>query len=173
MRTTAAMKIDETIPRRWPQSWWNRSTCRVAVVVCAACMALPIASQTAATPFVPAASAVAAPTCVHTVRWSSNLAKVQRNADGISPSQDSDIAQEVLRRLGCKAKFIDLPWARALVELELFESFFRASNAAEVSGTGLGLAIVKRSVELHGGTITVSSVLSQGSIFVVLLPIQN
>jgi polar amino acid transport system substrate-binding protein len=57
--------------------------------------------------------------CVHTVRWSSNLAKVQRNADGISPSQDSDIAQEVLRRMGCKAKFIDLPWARALVELEL------------------------------------------------------
>jgi PAS domain S-box-containing protein len=55
----------------------------------------------------------------------------------------------------------------------LFESFFRASNAAEISGTGLGLAIVKRSVELHGGTITVSSVLSQGSRFVVLLPVLN
>ncbi len=39
----------------------------------------------------------------------------------------------------------------------LFEPFHRASNVADIQGTGLGLAIVKKSVELHGGTIEVSS----------------
>ena len=52
----------------------------------------------------------------------------------------------------------------------LFESFHRASNVGNIAGTGLGLAIVKRSVELHEGTITVSSVLGEGTVFEVRLP---
>lgn len=52
----------------------------------------------------------------------------------------------------------------------LFESFHRASNVGNIAGTGLGLAIAKRSVELHSGTICVSSVLGQGTIFRVTLP---
>lgn len=53
----------------------------------------------------------------------------------------------------------------------LFESFFRASNVAEISGTGLGLSIVKRAVELHHGTISVISELGKGSQFLVVLPV--
>ena len=52
----------------------------------------------------------------------------------------------------------------------LFESFHRASNVGNIAGTGLGLAIVKRSVELHAGRITVSSVLGAGTVFEVTLP---
>ncbi|OYU45163.1 MAG: hypothetical protein CFE44_08980 [Burkholderiales bacterium PBB4] len=52
----------------------------------------------------------------------------------------------------------------------LFESFHRASNVGNIAGTGLGLAIVKRSVELHAGSISVSSVLGEGTVFVVTLP---
>ena len=52
----------------------------------------------------------------------------------------------------------------------LFESFHRASNVGNIAGTGLGLAIVKRSVELHEGTIAVSSVLGEGTVFEVRLP---
>jgi signal transduction histidine kinase len=39
----------------------------------------------------------------------------------------------------------------------LFESFHRASNVGNIPGTGLGLSIVKKSVELHRGTIEVTS----------------
>jgi signal transduction histidine kinase len=37
-------------------------------------------------------------------------------------------------------------------------------------GTGLGLALTKRFVELHGGTLTLQSVLGQGSTFTFTLP---
>ena len=40
-------------------------------------------------------------------------------------------------------------------------------------GTGLGLAICKSIINAHGGTITVDSVLGQGSTFSVTLPIEG
>lgn len=52
----------------------------------------------------------------------------------------------------------------------LFETFFRASNVGNISGTGLGLSIVKRAVDLHGGSIDVTSQLGQGTCFTVTLP---
>ncbi|HEY9647454.1 MAG TPA: ATP-binding protein [Chroococcidiopsis sp.] len=55
-------------------------------------------------------------------------------------------------------------------QAQLFESFFRASNAQSIQGTGLGLAIVKRAVELHRGQIDVSSELNIGTTFTVMLP---
>lgn len=55
----------------------------------------------------------------------------------------------------------------------IFDRFYRAKNADLVAGTsaGLGLAVVKQAVERHGGTISVSSELNQGSTFTVTLPI--
>jgi len=52
----------------------------------------------------------------------------------------------------------------------LFETFYRASNASHIPGTGLGLAIVKRSVELHGGSVSVESEPGRGSCFRVTVP---
>lgn len=51
----------------------------------------------------------------------------------------------------------------------LFESFHRASNVGNIPGTGLGLSIVKKSVDLHGGTIAVSSMQGKGTRFTVIL----
>jgi PAS domain S-box-containing protein len=51
----------------------------------------------------------------------------------------------------------------------LFEPFARASNATAFSGTGLGLSIVKESVDVHGGTITLSSQEGHGTTFIVTL----
>ena len=45
----------------------------------------------------------------------------------------------------------------------LFERFFRAKNVTNIQGTGLGLHIVSRYVELMNGSISVESVLEEGS----------
>lgn len=55
----------------------------------------------------------------------------------------------------------------------LFESFHRASNVGMVSGSGLGLTIVKRSVDLHGGQITIASKVGVGTTFTVVLPLNQ
>jgi len=51
----------------------------------------------------------------------------------------------------------------------LFERFFRAEEES-TSGTGLGLAISRELVRAHGGDITVSSAVGQGTVFTVVLP---
>lgn len=53
----------------------------------------------------------------------------------------------------------------------LFQPFHRASNVGAIAGTGLGLVITKEAVELHGGTINVTSQVDVGTTFTVTLPI--
>jgi signal transduction histidine kinase len=55
----------------------------------------------------------------------------------------------------------------------LFESFHRAKNVGNIPGTGLGLSIVKRSVDLHGGYITVESEVEVGTTFTVTIPLNK
>lgn len=52
----------------------------------------------------------------------------------------------------------------------LFSNFFRASNVGKIAGTGLGLHIAKQSVDNLFGDIKVSSVVGEGTTFVVTLP---
>ncbi|MCU0534745.1 MAG: trifunctional serine/threonine-protein kinase/ATP-binding protein/sensor histidine kinase [Hydrococcus sp. Prado102] len=53
----------------------------------------------------------------------------------------------------------------------LFEPFHRAKNTGKIAGTGLGLAIVKKSVQRHGGQITVESEIGVGTTFTVAIPL--
>jgi PAS domain S-box-containing protein len=55
----------------------------------------------------------------------------------------------------------------------LFDTFHRASNVGTIPGTGLGMSILKRAVDLHGGTINVTSRIGEdsGTVFVVTLPL--
>lgn len=53
----------------------------------------------------------------------------------------------------------------------LFERYYRGTGAGQkAEGTGLGLAIAKNIIELHRGTISVSSAPSTGTEFLVELP---
>jgi signal transduction histidine kinase len=56
---------------------------------------------------------------------------------------------------------------------KVFEVFYQVdgSSTREYGGAGLGLAIVKSFVEAHGGSVQVRSVLGQGSVFTLTLPV--
>jgi two-component system, OmpR family, sensor histidine kinase SenX3 len=56
----------------------------------------------------------------------------------------------------------------------VFERFYRVDPARsrETGGTGLGLSIVRHAAERQGGTVTVDSLLGEGTTFTVTLPIE-
>lgn len=55
---------------------------------------------------------------------------------------------------------------------KLFEPFQQLENVytKKVQGTGLGLALSKSMIEMHGGTLTVESILGEGSSFTIIIP---
>jgi two-component system sensor histidine kinase BaeS len=57
----------------------------------------------------------------------------------------------------------------------VFDRFWRAdrSRTRGTGGTGLGLAVVRQLVEAHGGTVTATSTLGEGSTFTLRLPAAN
>lgn len=58
---------------------------------------------------------------------------------------------------------------------KIFDRFYRVdqTGSREYGGTGLGLSIAKELVELHKGKLSVNSILTYGSEFVVSLPIAS
>jgi signal transduction histidine kinase len=57
----------------------------------------------------------------------------------------------------------------------IFELFYRAVDPSTnaIPGLGIGLYVVAEIIKHHGGTITVESVLGQGSMFHVVLPLSR
>jgi signal transduction histidine kinase len=68
---------------------------------------------------------------------------------------------------GCGIPQKDIPF--------IFERFYRVDKARsrDSGGNGIGLAIAATIVNNHGGEITVSSIVNQGSSFHVYLPVKN
>ncbi len=83
------------------------------------------------------------------------LAAAQRGSNALLTVQDNGagIAPDKMRRI--------------------FTRFYRgdAARQAHEGESGLGLAIAKSLVELHGGTISVESVLGEGTAFTIVLPV--
>lgn len=57
----------------------------------------------------------------------------------------------------------------------IFERFYRVEKARsrELGGIGLGLAIVKHIIKAHGGRVDVKSMVGEGTVFSVFLPLDN
>ncbi len=63
----------------------------------------------------PLADAIA---CTKSVRWYDDAPYSFIGPDGEVSGFQADLVREVLRRIGCQPRFVHMPWARALVELE-------------------------------------------------------
>ena len=64
-------------------------------------------------------TAQAAPaTCVKTVRWYDDSPYSFRSADGQLRGLYVDLVKAALKGMQCEARFVEMPWARALVELK-------------------------------------------------------
>jgi PAS domain S-box-containing protein len=55
-------------------------------------------------------------------------------------------------------------------QTHLFEPFHRGKNVRSISGSGLGLVVVKKCIDLHQGTIHITSEVGKGTICLVALP---
>ncbi|MEP6986052.1 MAG: sensor histidine kinase, partial [Chloroflexota bacterium] len=83
----------------------------------------------------------------------------------ISTRQEQTEAVIEVRDTGCGIPLANLP--------HVFERLYRVDEARslETGGTGLGLSMAKRIIDLHHGSIAVESVVGEGSVFRVFLPL--
>jgi signal transduction histidine kinase len=56
---------------------------------------------------------------------------------------------------------------------KIFELFQRLHTRNEYQGTGIGLAVCKKIVDKHNGKINVSSKINEGTLFTIILPINQ
>ncbi|HEY9881573.1 MAG TPA: PAS domain S-box protein [Leptolyngbyaceae cyanobacterium] len=93
--------------------------------------------------------------------------------NGIKYSPEGGNVQFTLKLAQATAQFEVQDWGLGIPPADLdhlFESFHRADNVGTIQGTGLGLSVVKKCVDLHRGTVTVTSQLGEGTTFTVELP---
>jgi polar amino acid transport system substrate-binding protein len=56
--------------------------------------------------------------CVKTVRWYDDVPYAFKGTDGQAAGLTVELASAALKAMGCEAKFVEMPWARALLELQ-------------------------------------------------------
>lgn len=64
------------------------------------------------------AAGMPAAACEKTLRWNEDPPFAMRGADGEVTGLTVDMVRENLRRMGCSVRLVEMPWARALAELE-------------------------------------------------------
>jgi signal transduction histidine kinase len=101
------------------------------------------------------------------------VANLVGNAIKFTPREGRVTVSVKPARAGARIEVSDTGVGIDATELpHIFDRFYRGSQANEArgSGSGLGLAIVRSIVDMHHGTVTVSSRLGVGTTFVVTLP---
>jgi signal transduction histidine kinase len=88
---------------------------------------------------------------------------------GVSPHIRVTSARDAAGRIEIRVQDNGAGFDEAHLDL-LFKPFHRLHRRSEYSGNGLGLAIVKKILDRHGGSITATSKVGQGSTFILTLP---
>ena len=93
-----------------------------------------------------------------------NAIKYTPSGGSVNVSLSEDDAQVVVsvKDTGCGISPDDLP--------RIFERFYRCDQSRSQAGIGLGLSLARAIARAHGGDITATSTLHQGSTFTVTLP---
>jgi len=112
--------------------------------------------------------------CVDEKLMTQILSNIVNNSIKYSPA-GGHISINVDEKEGCLV-FIIKDQGIGIPQTELAKittPFYRGRNVSNIPGTGLGLAIVKNAIELHGGKLLIESEVDKGSVFTVIIPIQN
>lgn len=101
------------------------------------------------------------------VVWSNILGNALKFTDpgghvSLRQSSDDDIVSVEIRDDGCGMSAEELA--------HVFDKFYQGDTSHAARGNGLGMAMVRRAVELSGGTVTLSSVVDEGTVVLVRLP---
>lgn len=105
------------------------------------------------------------------------IGQLVQNLVGNALKYSDDAVEVEVRRSGSEAVVVVHDRGIGIPEADLprlFERFHRGTNTDDRrhSGMGLGLYICRKIAEAHGGSITVSSRMNEGSRFVVRLPVR-
>ena len=96
---------------------------------------------------------------------------ILQNAIKFSPA-GSDIEVRVFREGNAVVEIQDHGCGMTEeAQKRIFDKFYQADKSRRQEGVGLGLSLVKRIVDMMGGSITVHSVVGEGSTFRVELPV--
>jgi polar amino acid transport system substrate-binding protein len=62
--------------------------------------------------------ALSAPACELRMRWSDDPPYLMRGAQGEITGLQAELVGATVQRMGCRLRWLELPWARALLELQ-------------------------------------------------------
>lgn len=111
-------------------------------------------------------------TCLDETLLRSILINLITNAIKYSPSGGTIYLQIKCTETEVNFKVCDQGIGIAADEIaHIFEPFYRGKNIDSIPGSGLGLTVAKTCVNLHGGTISVTSELGVGTTFMVKIPL--
>ena len=100
--------------------------------------------------------------------WNNLLSNAIKFSDdngkiSINLTKDDNNAIVSIKDYGCGIKEEDIPY--------IFDKFYQTEKSHNIEGNGLGLALVKKIVTLLNGSVTVNSIINEGSEFIVTLPL--
>ena len=109
---------------------------------------------------------------VHLYNFERVLQNIIQNASNYTPSGGRIIVSIHKEKSDYTVRVTDTGVGISEVDLpHVFERFYKASHSRnDTSGSGLGLSIAKQIIEQHKGTITLSSVLGEGTEVIITIP---